>query len=128
MRPGLDRLAHAHDRVLDDRVAGGLGGDLEAVEDRHARRRERRERAAEARDGDLLHDVAEDRHLQDDAVDDAPAAVRRVVALEDVAEREEPRDDEDDVARDEVRRLDDEARRERQLGAEGREQRRRTSG
>src|ERR1039457_4642921 len=121
--PGLDGLPDAHDRVLDDRVSRGLGGDLETVEDRHARGGERRERAAESRDSDLPHDVAEDRRLQDDSVDDAPAAVRRVVALQEVAEREDPRDDEEDVARDEVRGLDDETRRERQLGAEGREQR-----
>ena len=71
----LHGLAHGHDRVFDDRVAGGPGGDLEAVEDRHAGRDEGRERAAEARHRDLLHDEAEDRELEDDAVDGAPPAV-----------------------------------------------------
>ena len=79
---GLDGLADGHDRVLDDRVARRLRGDLEAVEDRDAGRGQRRERPAEAGDGDLLHDVAEDRQLQDDPVDDAAPLVGRVVALQ----------------------------------------------
>ena len=64
-------------------LPGGLGGDLEAVENRHARADQRRQRAAEPRHGDLAHDVAEHRHLQHRSRRSTRRPfVGRVVALE----------------------------------------------
>ena len=48
-------------RLLDDHVAGGLGDDVERVEDGHAGREQRAERAREARDGDLAQHGPDDR-------------------------------------------------------------------
>ena len=53
--------ARVHDGLFDDDVAGGLGDDLERVEDGNARREQRAERAREARDGDLAQDRPDDR-------------------------------------------------------------------
>ena len=79
----LDRLAHVHDGVLDDRVAGGPGGDLEGVEDRHAGGEQGAERAGEARDGDLAQQRARGPAPSAASVSTTPpAAVGRVVALE----------------------------------------------
>ena len=55
---------------LDDHVAGGLGDDLERVEDRHAGREQRAERAREARDGDLPQHRAHDRELEHELVEE----------------------------------------------------------
>ncbi len=51
--PPAMRRPRFHDRVVDHAVAGGLGRDLEPVEDRDARRDQRAERAREARHGRL---------------------------------------------------------------------------
>ena len=57
----------------------------------------------------------------DELVDDAATAVRGVVPLQRERQDEKADNNEDDVAGDEVRRLDDEASRQRELRAEGRE-------
>ena len=60
----------------------GASGDLEALEDRHAGRGRGRQRAAEARDGDLEQELADDRQSQHEGVDDAAAAIGLVPAVE----------------------------------------------
>ena len=45
--------------VLDDAVAGGLAGDVDRLQQRHAGADERGERARPARERDLLDDVAD---------------------------------------------------------------------
>src|SRR5579875_3550646 len=87
VRP-LAMLARADDGALDDLVAGGAGGDRERVQDGHARRDERAERAGEAGDGRLADELAEDEHLEQRRVDPELAAL----GLVRVAQRHE-RDD-----------------------------------
>ena len=67
-----DRVAGLHHRVVDDPVAGGLGGDLEAVEDRHAGADQGAERPGEAGDGRLPEQVAQHRGVEQHLVDLLP--------------------------------------------------------
>ena len=69
-------LRVCEDGFFDDDVARRPRGDVEAVENRHARAQQRRQRPAEPGHGDLAHDEAEHRQLQRDAVDLVLAARR----------------------------------------------------
>jgi hypothetical protein len=117
----LDPRANPHDRLLDPNVARRLGRDLQGLQDRHARGEQRRERAREARDGDLLEHLPEDGRLEQQPVEGAPPA-RRLVVGADADDREDDADEDRQAApaRDEVAHGDDDARRQRQLlaGAE----------
>src|SRR3989442_13238050 len=77
----LDALARGHDGVLDDRVPGGPGGDLETFQDRHARLYQGAERAAEAGHGDLAHEVAQHWDPQDELIDLPSPLVGLVVTI-----------------------------------------------
>lgn len=117
----LDPDANLRDRLFDDDVAGGARRDVERLQDGHARRQKRRERAREARDRDLAQDRADDGQLQRQRVNQ-PAALRRLVVGahgEDQAD-DDAEDDEAVDAREEVADANDDARRERELlaGAE----------
>ena len=86
---------------------------------------QRRQRAAEARHRDLAQDVAEDRQLQHDRVDRRGGRSSvRVVALEARSRRAPTPTTMNGQKRDQVvAERDDDARRQRQLGAEAGEQR-----
>jgi hypothetical protein len=61
---------------VDDAVAGGAGGDLEAFEDGDAGGDQGAEGAGEAGDGGLAEQVPEDGRLEEDLVDGQLAAGR----------------------------------------------------
>src|SRR5690606_21688779 len=67
-----DLAAHLEDRLLEDDVARGLGGDVHRVEDGHARGEHGPQRPREARHRHLPEEVAEDRRLEQTRIDDAP--------------------------------------------------------
>ena len=64
---------------------GLVSENVEAIENRHTRADERRQRPTETRHRDLPEDVAENGCLQQDAVDDPPAGLGLVVVGEQVA-------------------------------------------
>jgi hypothetical protein len=114
----LDPVAHLPDRVFEDDVAGGAGRDLQGLEDGHARREQRRERAREARDRNLAQDAAEDGQLEHERVEQ-PAPLRRAVVELDADDRPDDgaEDDEPADAGEEVADADDDAGGERELFA-----------
>jgi hypothetical protein len=64
-------VAHVGERLFHDPVAGGLAGDLERLDDVHARRDQGRERAGEPRHRHLEDNGADlHRNLQLEAVPD----------------------------------------------------------
>src|ERR1700720_4338440 len=118
----FDALPHRHDGVLDDGVAGGLGGDFEAVEDRHARGGQGGEGAAEACHRDLAQQHADHRDLEQRAIDDPAAAVGLVPPGHAEAGGDDDGDDEDEVAADDVAGPHYDAGDQRQLAAQAGEQ------
>src|SRR3954469_23786423 len=118
----LDALAGGHHGVLDDGVAGRLGGDLQTVEDGHARGGEGAQGAAEAGHRDLAQQHAYHRDLEHQAVEDAPAVRRLVPAVDRDAADDDDDDDEDRVAAHEVAGADHHAGQERHLRADAGEQ------
>ena len=98
-RAAFHGLSHDHDRVLDDRVAGGSRRYLEAVEDGDAGGDQRGKRSGEARHGDFAAQLTDDRKFQYQPVDDPASSVRRVVG----AERQRARNAEDEIGR--IKRL-----------------------
>src|SRR5688572_26942556 len=67
---------------MDDLVAGGLGGDLQAIEDRYAGRDQCAQSAGKPGDGGLPEDVAQNGSPQQHAVDLEPAARGGVVPVD----------------------------------------------
>src|SRR5690606_26493439 len=69
----LHRLLRLGEDVLDDRVAGGAVGDVDRLDDVHARAQQQAVRVLAVGDRRLLHQGAYDRRAQQEAVDDAGA-------------------------------------------------------
>ena len=67
-RPTTSSRMSQHGLLVDD-VAGGAGHDLQRLDQRHAGLEGHRQRAREARDRRVVHDLADDRQLQDHAVE-----------------------------------------------------------
>ena len=121
----LDPAAHLLDRPLDDGVAGRLGGDVQAVENRHARAEQRGQRAAEPRHRDLAEDLADERHPA--AASRRPASGRPAsgsTAGTGTAAERRPTIRNGSATISLLADPDDDARRERQRGAQALEQRR----
>src|SRR5439155_151736 len=90
----VDLLAHAREGLLDHPVACGLAGDLERLDDVHACRDERRERAREPRHRHLEDDVADlHRQAQLQLVPVLPPRLRPLVSLDAVDRPEHARED-----------------------------------
>src|SRR2546423_5122885 len=105
-------------RLFENDVSGGARSDVERLEDGHARRKKRRERAREARDGDLAKDGPDNRNFQEQPVNQSVAFRRLVVGANDDDEGDDyTEDDESANACEEVANADDDARRERELFA-----------
>ena len=110
---------HVDERPLDHPVAGGRAGDLERLDDVDAGRDERRERAREARERDLLDDVADlHRDLQLEAVPVLAAALGPLQLPEAERRQDQGREDDEPVAAKQVGCRHHELRRSRQLAAE----------
>ncbi len=112
----FDARADAANRFFDDDVARGARRDFERLEDGDARREQGRERAREARDGDLAQDASDQGRFQEQAIHVAAAVGRLAIS----ANGEEGGDDASEDAEaapsgDEVAEGDDDARREREF-------------
>ena len=118
----LDALANRHDRVFDDGVSSGLGGDLEAFEDRYTRRSQGRQRAAEPGDGDLANQHSEDRRPEHDRVDNSSATVGLVVGADCHVDSEHGKCDRPGVGGNRITRLHHHAGEKRKLAAKAGEE------
>src|SRR5215211_2349745 len=103
----LDRLVYRLHRLLDDAVARGAPRDVDRLEHRHAGRDERRVGPREARERDLLHDVADfERDLELEAVPLHASALGPLPAAERVDRDDGPEDEHVPAVGDEVRQPD----------------------
>src|SRR6266700_4123674 len=78
----FERLSHLLQSLLDHRITGGLGGDVETLENGHAAGDQRAERSRKTRHGNLSHQNANDRQLQDNGVEYEPALPRAIPDLQ----------------------------------------------
>src|SRR5205085_4145680 len=114
----LDADANLVDRLFEYDITGGARRDVERLQDRHARREQRRQRARKPGDRDLAQNPTHDWNLQQKRVN-LPVPLRRLVVVADGYHRgdDAPQDDEAADACEEVADADDDARRERELFA-----------
>src|SRR5580765_5737970 len=112
-------LADVRERFLDDPVASRLPGDLERLDDVHARGHEGRERPREARHRHLQDDVADlHRDLQLDPVPELPAGLGLLEPADAPDRPAEGREDDEPVVAQLVRGLDHPLRQGRQLAVQ----------
>ena len=116
--PFADTLADPVDGLFHGLVAGGLGDDLEPVEDRHAAGNHGPQGPGELGHRDLADQDAENRQFQRPGVNLLPPLLGRVDPLENKDERDNGTDDHQDIVLNEIAQIDDDLGRHRQRAAE----------
>ena len=74
----FERLSDLYQCLLNNRVAGRSGSDVQTFQDWHAAGNQRSQGSGEAGDSDLSHQQAKNRHFEDDRVQNK-AALRRPI-------------------------------------------------
>ena len=102
----------------------GAGDGVERLDERHAGRERRRQRARVTRDRGLVQDRADDRQLEHRAVDEVLDAAVALLGVDEAPDAADASDEQQPaLGLHELRDIDDETRERRQVRAEPLEQR-----